>query len=213
MSAGMDKKFHIQTILGGISDTKEVEKAPSHHPAKRIKLVKSFLNQALGLAATPAAQALLCFEDIHLPSVPSPRQERSPSSTGITACTRGFAPSCCAAELGGFIWFFSKSKRQRRVDKSPGAAGSGRSRHGHRSQHPLATEPLHANDRHRLQSCECPSARQEQPRQAKQGSAPHGKWVFTAPRARPGSGERAPAAAVEEQPLRATHGHKGDNPC
>lgn len=158
MSAEMDAKFHIQTILGGISDTKEVEKAPSHHPAKRIKPVKSFLNQALGLAATPAAQALLCFEDIHLLSLPSPRQQRSPLSAGITACMRGFASSWCAAEPG---LLFSKSKRQRKMSKSPGAVRSGRSRHGHRSQHLLATEPLHANDRHRLQSCECPSAREE----------------------------------------------------
>lgn len=103
MPAEMDAKFHIQTILGGISDTKEVEKAPSHHPAKRIMLVKSFLNQALGFAATPAAEALLCFEDIHLLSLPSPRQECSPLSAGISACTWGFASSWCAAELGVII--------------------------------------------------------------------------------------------------------------
>lgn len=124
-SAEMDAKFPIQAILGGISDTKEAEKAPSHHPAKRITLVKGFLNQALGLPATPAARALLCFEDIHLLSVPSPRQEWGPSSAGITACTRGFASPCCAAELGVII----SQKRQRRMNKIPGAARS----HGHHS--------------------------------------------------------------------------------
>lgn len=63
---------------------------------------------------------------------------------------------CC--RTGGY--YFPKARGKRRMNKNLGATRSGRSRHGHRSQHLLATEPVHANDRHRLQSCECPSARE-----------------------------------------------------
>lgn len=98
---------------------------------------------------------------------------------------------CC--RTGGY--YFPKARGKRRMNKSPGAARSGRSRHGHRSQHLLATEPLHANDRHRLQSCECPSARAAAATAGKAGlSLPWEMGIYC-----PESGERGAAAAAEER--------------
>lgn len=110
MSAEMDAKFHIQTILGGISDTKEVEKAPSHHPAKRIKLVKSFFTRLWGWLPLQLLKCYFALKTfIFFLCLPQGRN-------GVP-CPLGSPPAHGGLHLPALLqnWglLFSKSKRQK----------------------------------------------------------------------------------------------------
>lgn len=103
MGARFTPSLNTHSVQGGISQTltgwESSQRAESGESTftPSCKLVKSFLNQGLGLSEG-AAQALLCFEDVHLTSFCLP-QGRNLLSTGITASTWVFAAYWCAAEL------------------------------------------------------------------------------------------------------------------